>query len=195
MAKVVKYNDGTFGMGTEWLHDFLFDRFRMLATNPLETALFRSKAGDTRNGQVLTIVDTNNKGDRVPAKQKWYLWQLMITYQAPAALPDATIQLLYDFLRLTLISFKIENLDTMFSAPLSYFRPHLQIMQAPAVTVNSHFAIQDNKEAAKEFRVPLVLEENAVWSLQLVQTAASAGGLDNHFLLFGWDREMYRQGG
>ena len=194
MALRVKYSDGTFGMGTEWLHDFLFDRFRLLATNPLETAMFRSKAGDTRNGQVLTIIDTNNKGDRVPTKQKWYLWAMSIIYQSPVVLPDATAQLLYDFLRLTLLTFKIENLDTMFQAPISYFRPHFQVMQAPAATINSHFAMQDNK-GKEEFKVPLVLEENAVWHLDIVQTAASAGGLDNHFLLFAFDREMYRQGG
>ncbi len=194
MAKQVKYSDGTFGMGTEWLHDFLFDRFRLLAANPLTTALFRSKPGDARNGVVLTNIDTNNKGDRVPTKQKWYLWELTIIYQSPIVLPDATIQLMYDFIRATLLSFKIENLDTMFSAPISFFRPTFQVMQAPAATINSHFAMQDNP-IRKELKVPEVLEENAVWHLDIDQTAASAGGLDNHFLFFGWDREMYRQGG
>lgn len=195
MAKQVKYADGTFGMGTEWLHDFLFDRFRILATNPLTTALFRDKSGSTRNGVVLTNVDTNNKGDRVPTQQKWYLWNLEITYQAPAAMADATIQAALDFFRTTLLSFKIENLDTMFSAPISYFRPALQIISAPAVTVNSKFAMQDVTAARKELKVPEVLEQNAVWHLDIDQTAASAGAIDNHFLLFGWDREMYRQGG
>lgn len=194
MAKQVKYADGSFGMGTEWLHDFIFDRFRLLAANPLETALFRSKAGDTRNSQVLTIIDTNNKGDRVPTAQKWYLWALEITYQNPAVVPDATLQLVFDFLRATLLVFKIENLDTMFQAPLSYFRPTLQIAQQPAATVNTHTALQDNR-GGKDFRVPLVLEQNAVWHMDIVQTAASSGTLDNSFLLFTFDREMYRQGG
>jgi hypothetical protein len=195
MALKVKYSDGTFGMGTEWLHDFLFDRFRLLATNPLTTALFRSVSGAQRNGVVLTNADTNNKGDRVPTKQKWYLWALKIIYQSPVVLPDATAQLMYDFMRSTLVTFKIENLDTMFSAPLSYFPVMFQVMQAPAVTVNSHFAMQDNSGAKTRFEVPLVLEENAVWYIQIDQASASAGGLDNHFLLFAWDREMYRQGG
>lgn len=190
----VKFNDGTFGMGVEWLHNFLFDRFRLLAANPLTTALFRNKPGDARNGIVLTIADTNNQGDRVPTKQKWYLWELQITYQSPVVLPDATTQLMYDFWRNTMIQFNITNLDQMFNAPLSYFRPTMQVMQAPAVTVNSHFAMQDNQEG-KKFKVPLVLEENAVWDLTVAQTVASAGGLDNHFLLFGWDREMFRKSG
>ena len=195
MALKTKYADGTFGMGTEWLHDFLFDRFRLLATNPLTTTLFKSISGAQRNGVVLTNVDTNNKGDRVPTKQKWYLWAMKIIYQSPVVLPDATAQLVYDFMRGTLLTFKIENLDSMFSAPLSYFPIIFQVMQAPAVTVNSHFAMMDNPAAKKKFEVPLVLEENAVWGLQIDQTAASAGGLDNHFLLFGWDREMYRNPG
>lgn len=190
----VKFNDGTFGMGVEWLHNFLFDRFRLLAANPLTTALFRNKPGDARNGVVLTIADTNNQGDRVPTKQKWYLWELQITYQSPVVLPDATTQLMYDFWRNTMIQFNITNLDQMFNAPLSYFRPTMQVMQAPAATVNSHFAMQDNQEG-KKFKVPLVLEENAVWDLTVAQTVASAGGLDNHFLLFGWDREMFRKSG
>lgn len=194
MALRSNYGTGTFGMGTEWLHDFAFDRFRLLAANPLTTALFRDKAGSTRNGVVLTVIDTNNQGDRVPTKQKWYLWDLEITYQAPALLADATIQLIYDFFRLTLVSFTIVNLAVMFTAPLSYFRPTIQGIQAPAVTVNSHYAAQDNR-GGKPFRIPQVLEENAVWHLDLTQTAASNGALDNHFLLFGFDREMYRQGG
>jgi hypothetical protein len=194
MAKTIKYSDGTFGMGTEWLHDFLFDRFRLLNANPLTTALFRDKPGSARNGVVLTIIDTNNKGDRVPTKQKWYLWDLSITYQAAAARTDAQIQLIYDFFRLTLLSFKIEGLDTMFSAPLSFFRPALQLISAPAVTVNSRFQQEDNM-SGKALKVPEVLEENAVWHLDIDQTVATNAGLDNDFLLFGWDREMYRQGG
>jgi len=193
-APQIKYAAGTFGMGTEWLHDFLFDRFRLLSTNPLVTALFRSLPGAQRNGVVLTNVDTNNKGDRVPTKQKWYLWAMGLTYQSPAALTDANIQFVYDFFRLTLLTFKIENLDTMFSAPISYFRPTLQAVQAPAVTVNSHFAMMDNGNK-KQFEVPEVLEENAVWHLDIEQTAATNAALDNHFLLIGWDREMFRQGG
>lgn len=188
------YSEGTFGMGTEWIHDFLFDRFRLLSTNPLVTALFRSLPGAQRNGVVLTNVDTNNKGDRVPTKQKWYLWDLTLVYQAPAALSDANIQLIYDFFRLTLLTFKIENLDTMFSAPISFFRPTIQGIQAPAVTVNSHYAMQDNP-IKKDLKVPQVLEENAVWHLDVEQSAATAAGLDNHFLLLGWDRELFRQGG
>lgn len=194
MARQMKYADGTFGMGTEWLHDFLFDRFRILAANPLQTALFRDKPGSTRNGVVLTTIDTNNKGDRVPTKQKWYLWNMSITYQTAALAVDADLQLVLDFFRTTLLSFKVENLDTMFSAPISFFRPTLQVVQAPAVTVNSHFAMQDNR-GGQEFRIPQVLEENAVWHLDLDQTVASAGGIDNDFLLFVFDREMYRQGG
>lgn len=195
MAQKNKYADGTFGMGTEWLHDFLFDRFRLLAANPLTTVLFRTVSGAQRNGVVLTNIDTNNKGDRVPTRQKWYLWALRITYQSPIVIPDATEQLVYDFMRLTLITFKIENLDTMFSAPLSMFPVIMQVMQAPAVTVNSHFAMMDQPDARKEFKVPLVLEENAVWGLQIDQTAASGGALDNSFMLFSWDREMYRNPG
>lgn len=189
----INYNSGTFGMGTEWLQDQLYDRFRLLAANPLETALFRSKAGDTRNGVLLTIADTNNKGDRVPTAQKWYLWDMFITYQNPAVVPDATIQLLLNFFRTTIIAFKIENLDTMFSAPLSYFRPSLQIVQQPAATINTHAPMQDNREG-QEFKIPQVLEENAVWHLDVLQTAASAGGLDDSFLLFAFNREMFRQG-
>lgn len=195
MALKNKYADGTFGMGTEWLHDFLFDRFRLLAANPLSTALFRDKAGSTRNGAVLTVIDTNNKGDRVPTRQKWYLWNLLFIFQAAAvAMTDATAIFLMDFFRLTLVSFKIENLDVMFSVPLSFFRPHLQYISAPAVTVNSRFPQEDNL-LSKTFSVPQVLEENAVWHLDLDQTAATNGALDNSFLLVAFDRELYRAGG
>lgn len=194
MAKMVNYGTGTFGMGTEWLHDFLFDRFRLLNANPLTTNLFRDKAGSTRNGVVLTNFDTNNKGDRVPTQQKWYLWDLQITYQSADIKADAEIQLILDVMRQFLISFKIENLDTMFSAPISYFRPSFQLLGPSAATFNNTYAFFAQTAQNKEFRVPEVLEENAVWSLQIDQQAASPAGLDNDFWLFGWDREMFRQG-
>lgn len=195
MPKMVNYNGGTFGMGTEWLHDFLFDRFRLLNTNPLETALFRSMPGATRNGVVLTIADTNNKGDRVPTKQKWYLWALEITYQGEEIRSDAEIQLIFNFFRTTILQFKIENLDTMFSIPLSAMRPTLQLLGPSAATFNGTYVYSANVDQVKPFKVPQVLEENAVWHLDIIQTAATAAGLDNDFLLFTFEREMFRQGG
>lgn len=189
----VNYNAGTFGMGTEWLQDILYDRMRLLSTAPLETAMFRSKPGDTRNGVVLTIADTNNKGDRVPTAQKWYLWDLDIIFQGVAVIPDATMQLIYDTMQAVLIVFKIENLDTMFQAPLSYFRPTIQAVQQPAATINTHAAMQDNR-GGQEYKIPLVLEENAVWHLDFVATAATSATLNNYFFLFAFNREMFRQG-
>jgi len=189
------FNSGTFGQGLEWLHDFLFDRFRILATNQLTTQLFRNAANSTRNNVVLTQFDTNVKDTRVPTRQKWYLWNLYIMWQTPAAVTDAVEQAWLSFTQATLISFQIENLAVMFSAPLSFFKPTQQVVTAPAVTVNSRIPQQDNQSANKSFRVPQVLEENAISWLQLDQQAASAGALDNQFILFAWDRELYRLGG
>lgn len=194
MAKLAKYSDGTFGMGTEWIHDILFDRFRLLNANPLTTSLFRNKAGDTRNTVILTIADTNNNSDRVPVKQKWYLWKLAAKYQAAAARTDANLQSILDFMRNTIVQLTITNLDKMFTFPLSKFLPFDQLVSAPAVTVNSRYP-KSTEDDRWELKVPLVLEENAQWSLDIIQTAASAAGLDNDFILFMWDRELYRQGG
>lgn len=189
------FNVGTFGQGIEWLHDFLFDRFRILATNPLTTQLFRNAPNSQRNGQTLTQFDTNTKDTRVPTRQKWYLWQFWVLWQTAAAVSDAVEQAFLSYTQATLITFKIENLDTMFSAPLSFFRPTQQIVTAPAVTVNSRLPQQDNQSANKILKVPQVLEENAIWYIQLDQQAASAGSLDNSFFLFAWDRELYRLAG
>lgn len=189
------FNVGTFGAGLEWLQDFIFDRFRILATNPLSTNLFRNLPNSQRNGQNLTQFDTNVKSPQVPVKQKWYLWNLFIAWQTAAAVTDAVEQAYLSYTQATLISFKIENLDVMFSAPLSFFRPTQQIVTAPAATVNSRLPMQDNQDAQKDFKIPQVLEENAIWYLTLDQQAASAASLDNSFLLFAWDREMYRLAG
>ncbi len=81
----IKLADGTFGQGMSWLHDILYDRLGLLSTNPLTTSLFRNKAGDTRNGVLLTLADTNNVAQQVPAGQKWYFWKLTVRYQGIAA--------------------------------------------------------------------------------------------------------------
>jgi len=166
-----------------------------LAANPLSTNLFRNLPNSQRNGVNLTQFDTNVKAPQVPVRQKWYLWNLFIAWQTAAAVTDAVEQAFLSYTQATLISFKIENLDVMFSAPLSFFRVTQQIITAPAVTVNSRLPMQDNQNANKAFKIPQVLEENAIWYLTLEQQAASAGALDNTFLLFAWDREMYRLAG
>lgn len=189
--RAVKFADGTFGQGVQWIHDILFDRFRLLAANPLTTTLFRNKPGDQRNGVVLTIVDTNIVSNQVPVQQKWYLWKLSAKYQAAAIRSDANIQSILDFMRTTLIEFKIENLDRMFIFPLSKFLPFDQLVSNPAVTVNSQYP-KSSEDCRWEMKIPLVLEQNAVWGLNVIQTAASAAGLDNDFILFLFERELYR---
>lgn len=194
MAKQIKYADGTFGQGVEWLHDVLYDRLILASAGPLQTSLFRNKAGDTRNAVLLTLADTNNVAQQVPVKQKWYFWKMTVRYNAIAVRADASIQLILDFYRNTIIQFNIQNLDKMFTVPLSYFMPGDQWVSVPAATVNSRYPKGSSSEDW-ELKVPLVLEENAVWSLDVVQLAANGAALNGDYIQFIFDREMYRQGG
>ncbi len=189
----IKLNDGTFGQGMQWLHDILYDRLRLLVGNPLQTALFRNKAGDNRNSVVLTLADTNNQSSQVPTGQKWYFWMLTVKYQAAAARTDAQIQLILNFFRNTQITLNILNLDKMFSMPLSHFMPGDQLVSAPAATINSQYPKGSSKEDW-ELKVPIVLQEQANWTLDINQLAASDTALDNDFVLFEFDREMFRAG-
>lgn len=189
----IKFADGTYGMGVEWLHDILYDRYILSATQPLETILFRNKAGDTRNNALLGIADTNNTGSNVPVANKWYLWTLSIKYQAIALRTDAQVQLILNFFRQTVISLTIQNLAVMFQFPLSYFLSSDQYINQPAATINTNVP-RDQGKGCWELKVPIVLQENAVWFLTVLETAASDAALNGDYTLFAWDREMYRQG-
>ncbi len=90
-----------------------------------------------------------------------------------------------------MIQLNIVNLDKLFTIPLSYFMGGEQFVSAPAVTVNSRYP-QERSEGSWEMKVPIVLQENANWSLDIIQLAASAAGLDGDFVQFSFDREMYR---
>lgn len=193
MASRAKFQDGTFGQGVEWLHDFLFDRVTV-ANNTVQTDLFRNKPNDNRNGVTLTALDTNNKSDRVPTNQKWQLWKLWVFWQSITAKNDANIQLILDQFRTVLLTYRIENLDVIWSVPLSYFMGNPQLISAPAVTVNSRFP-QSNYMACWELSVPIVLEENAIHFLSYIPTVASGAGIAGDFVLFVWEREMFRQAG
>ncbi len=189
----INLGNGTFGQGVQWLHDILYDRLRLLVGNPLQTSLFRNKAGDNRNGVVLTLADTNNVSPQVPTGQKWYFWVLTIKYQAAALRTDAQIQLILNFFRQTQISLNITNLATMFSFPLSHFMAEDQLVSAPAATINSQYP-KGMSKGEWVMRVPIVLQEQATWSLDINQLAASDTALDNDFIYFAFDREMFRNG-
>jgi hypothetical protein len=191
LQRAKDFGNGTFGEGVEWLHDVVYDRMRLVSTNPLTTSLFRNKAGEQRNGVVLTLADTNVVNAQVPTKQKWYLWELNVKYQAHAAITDALMQNVLTFVQNTIVVFTIVNLDKMFTIPLGYFLPFDQLVSAPAVTVASRYP-QIREGGKITFKVPLVLEENCVWSLDFTQLVASNAGLDNDFFLFLFDREMFR---
>ncbi len=189
----VKFNDGTFGQGQEWLHDILYDRYILASAGPLNTQLFRSATGLTRNSVVLGMADTNVTSNSVPVKNKWYLWQLKFIYQAIALRNDAAVQLILNWLRTTIISLTIQNLATMFQFPLSYFLPGDQYVNQPAATVNTNVPRGTGTEQW-DMKVPIVLEENAVWWVDITETAANDAALNGDYALFAWDREMFRQG-
>ncbi len=190
----VSYNSGTFGMGIEWLHDKLYDRMRLLSTNPLTTALFRNKSGDSRNGSILTDFDTNNLGDSVPTQQKWYMWELKMQYQAEVLANDAYMQLVADLFRSTFVRLKIQSLDTIFQFLLSDFIGGDLYVAQPAATINSSVPRDTATPWKWTLRVPVVLEEKALWWLDFAQQAASSSTLDNDFVHFAFERELYRQG-
>jgi hypothetical protein len=193
MAKRAKFQDGTFGQGVEWLHDFFYDRVT-LANNLVQTSLFRNKANDQRNGVTLTELDTNGKSDRVPTNQKWQLWKLYVIYQAIAARDDAGIQLILNQYRTVLLTYRIENLDVIWQVPMSYFLSGMQLISAPAVTVNSKYP-SNLVMACWELKVPIVLEENTIGFLNYTPTVASGAALVGDFVLFVWEREMFRAAG
>lgn len=194
MAAAVKYADGTFGMGVEWIHDRLRDRMRLLSTNPLKTSLFRNKAGDSRNGVILTEFDTNNQDSRVPVQQKWYLWSLKMQYQAEVLANDAYMQLIMDLFRTTIVRLTIQNLDKIFDFLLADLVGGDLYVTQPAATIYSNAPRDNGTPWQWEMKIPVVLEQNAIWYLDFIQQSASSATLDNDFVEFVWERELYRQG-
>ncbi len=193
LDRAIKFDNGTFGQGIAWLHDVLYDRLILDANTPAQTSLFRNKAGDQRNGVVLTLADTNNISTQVPTKQKWMLWSLKVTYQGIAARTDLLVQAMLNFYRQTQITLTINSLASQFNLPLAHFLPGEQFVSAPAATINSRYP-QGSSDEKWELRIPIVLEENAVWSLDVNCLTAPVAGIYGDYVLFSFDREMYRAG-
>jgi hypothetical protein len=192
--RAIRLDDGTWGEGGETLHYPVYDRMRMLNAQATNTrSLFKSAVGTTREGNALTFADTNiEKSESVPSSQKWTFWKFTCQYQAIAVRTDAQIQNILDYFRTTTIRCVINSKDDMFRLPLWKFMGHMQLISAPAVTVNSRFP-QSIFTGSFEMKIPIVLQSLTDWEVKIEPLVASAAALDNDFIGFEFDGERDRK--
>jgi len=182
----IQLNDGTFGMGGEELAYPVYDRMLMASTQATnQRTLFKTAVGAQREGVTLTYADTNiQQSEQVPTSQKWVFTRLQIQYLASGALSDANLQLMLDYFRTTYFQLQINSKDAMFILPLWYFFGSTQIITAPAATINSRLP-QAIFSGIWEFpEVPIVLQSNTNWGVQVAPLVASNSALNGNYIGF-----------
>lgn len=192
VRRAIKLDEGTWGPGGELLHYPVYDRLA-LNNGILQHILFKAAVGETRNGVVLNFADTNiTKSEGVPKSQKWTFWRLNAYWLATAARTDAIIQNFISMVQETVLTFKIESKDEMFTVPLWKFFGATQVISAPAVTVNSRFP-QGVFAGSWELKVPIVLENLTSFELIVDHLVAPNAALNGDFMAFEFDGERARR--
>ena len=190
--RAIALGDGTWGPGGELLNYPIYDRFAI--TNTItENILFKAAVGETRNGTVLNLADTNiTKSEGVPKSQKWTIWTVQMSYLAIAARTDALIQNILSMFQETICQFKIESKDEMFTLPLWKFFGGFQLISAPAVTVNSRFP-QPVFSGRWEMKIPIVLENLTSFEMVFTHLTAPNAAINGDFLCVELDGERARR--
>lgn len=190
--RAIQLDDGTWGPGGELLQYPVYDRLT-IANATLQWTLFKNAVNETRNGVVLNFADTNiTKSDGVPKSQKWTFWRMYVRYLSTSAKTDAIIQNFLSMVQETVLRFKIESKDEMFTVPLWKFFGADQLLSAPAVTVNSRFP-QAVFDGVWELKIPIVLENLTTFSLEVEHLVAPNAALNGDFLAFEFDGERARR--
>ena len=189
----VKFNDGTYGPGLEELHFPFWDRFPLLATRR-ENVLFNARAGDTRDGAVLTRADTNNPGITIPLKQKWEIWSMLFYYQAVAIRNDAAITAILNMVRDTIFNLNVESKDRLFEGQLGlYADGPRQIQHVPTAAGNNvPYGSQAYYLGKIDLKVPIILEQLTNWQVDFEHIALPAAAINGDFVMMYLDTHLFR---
>lgn len=187
-------NSGTWGPAGEELRYPIYDRVKMTNANALlPQTLFNTPVGQPRNGANLTYADTNIESVAVPSSQKFTLEKLTVQYTSAAQRTDAQIASILSFFSTTSFRLNVESKEDMFRLPVWKFFGAMQLISAPAVTVNSHFPTPLFTGVWDFSDVPLIFQALVNWKVLVEPQVASAAGLDGDFLTFEFDGTRLRR--
>lgn len=186
-------NSGTWGPAGEELRYPIYDRYKLSnagALNPI--TLFNTPVGSPRNNVALTYADTNIESVAVPSSQKFKLEKLTVYYMSAAQRTDALIASALSYFQSTSFRLNVESKEDMFRLPAWKFFGSVQLISAPAVTVNSRFP-QSLFTAVWDFSdIPLTLQALVNWKVVVEPQVASVGGLDGDYFGFEFDGTRLR---
>lgn len=185
MAKIIQ--GGLYGEGKEVLTYPRYDRI-ILANGTLRHTLFDKKVGDVRGAATLTRADTNmEEGGQIPNVMKWEIHEIWLQYQAIALRNDAAMAGILLMLQQTVIDLDIIAKFKTLEVALTIFEGAKQIVHVPTVAGNNipagSFATFTGKLSLD---IPIVLESQTTFKLNLEHLTAPIAGLDGDFLGFVW---------
>lgn len=187
-------NSGTWGLGGEDLSYPVYDRVLMDSTIAagVERTMFNQAVGTDREGVKLTYADTNIEAPNVPNSQKFGFKKLQMIYMASAVRDQAGYQLILDYVRQCTVRFNIDSKADMFRLPLWKFAGTLQVVTAPAATINTTVPMPF-WTGIWEIDVPLVLQALTIFKLVLNPQAASNAALNGDKIGFIFDSGRLRK--
>lgn len=126
---------------------------------------------------------TNYPYKELPQGQAFDIHALRVAYYGHAPMADATQQLFLDWINKAVLTIQIQNKVPIYERNLgSMIGGQVQIVTAPAVTVNSKNLSQWTAATVVRFKKKIELDQKTQWLVNIIQDATANAALTGDYL-------------
>jgi hypothetical protein len=151
-----------------------------------DTAVLAALAGTlTLFSSVATVARslTNYPYKELPQGQAFDIHALRVAYYGHALMADVTQQLLMDWINKAVLTIQIQNKVPIYERNLgSLIGGQVQVVTAPAVTVNSKNLTSWTASTVVRFKRKIELDQKTQWLVNIIQDAAANAALTGDYL-------------
>jgi len=144
------------------------------ATSP--TVLFNNSTAKVRSL-------SNYSYQQLPSGQAFDIFGLRVSYFSITALSDVALLALTTFLNKSVIQVQINNKVPQYERNIaSCIGGAVQVVTAPAVTVNSQLLTKYTADTLVRFKKRIKLDQTTQWTVNILKDAANAAALTGDYL-------------
>jgi hypothetical protein len=126
---------------------------------------------------------TNYTFQQLPSGQSFDITGMRVSYTSITALTDVAALALLAFLRVAVLQVVINNKVPTYERTLAgLIGGQLQVITAPAVTVNSQILSKWQADTVVHFKKAIKLDQTVQWTVNILKDAANAASLTGDYL-------------
>lgn len=172
-----KLEGRTYAASVEVKDPFVYYDTHILDAGTGEVVLFNNASGVKPRSQ------TNYLFQQLPAGQAMDVYGLRVLYTSVTALADASQLALMTWLNRTILQVQINNKVPSYERTLAgLIGGSMQVVTAPAVTVNSRNLTQWTANTLVIFKKKIFIDQNIQWTVKLQREVANNAALTGDYL-------------